>query len=238
MSDQGRWFKLWVTADDDPALSCLSLEDFSRWCLFGVYLKKHGTDGSVVLHPPCPVLQQRFRVLDFAGVLGVISRFPNCTVTGETNVTVTWRNWLKFQGDFSGDRVTRFRQRVTAKKRREEKRRDETRRESKDVGTEPAPTLAVPLPANLQGWLLDTRNLKPLADNGSGTWWVTLEKAYDQYPWLFFEDEIRKADAWLESNPARRPTPKGLKRFMRSWFERAVEMGRRHHAEGTRPSSR
>ena len=228
MADQGRWFKLWVTADDDPDLSCLSLEDFARWCLFGIYLKKHGTDGVVTIHDPCPALVSRFRSRDYADAVDTIRKFPNCAVTGETKLTVTWRNWSKYQGDFSTDRVARFRQRVTDKKRREEKRREEKRGESKDVGTEPAPPLAVPISPNLRGWLLDTLHLKPLAENGSGPWWSTLEKAYDQYPWLYFEEEIRKADAWLASNPGRRPTPKGLRRFMRSWFERAVEMGRKH----------
>jgi len=122
MGDAGRWWKLWTTAPTDEKLADLSLEDFARWCLFGIYLKTHGTQGTIVLSPPCKTLCDWFRVRDFAGVLSVIAQFPNCTVTGVTTVTVTSRNWSKYQGDFSGDRVRKYRAHVTAKKRREERR--------------------------------------------------------------------------------------------------------------------
>ncbi len=129
MADQGRWFKLWCEAIDDPDLGNLELEDFARWCIFGVYLKKHGTGGTIVLNQPCKILQQKFRVPSFEGVISVLQKFPNCTVTGVTTATVTWRNWLKYQGDFSNDRVAKFRQLKRAKRRGEEKRREETRKE-------------------------------------------------------------------------------------------------------------
>lgn len=132
MADQGVWFKLWLSADDDPDIGNLSLEDFARWCKLGMYIKKHGTGGAVDLKPPCIPLQQKFRVQSFDDVLHVISMFPNCAVTGVTNPTVTWGNWHKYQGDNSVDRVRKFRQRVTAKKRRDEIRRDEKRKEDKE----------------------------------------------------------------------------------------------------------
>ncbi len=141
MADQGRWFKLWVSSKDDPNLSVLPIGDFGRWCKLGTYLKVHGTEGVVTLTKPLDPLiihplQGGFQVATFDAVIDVISRFPNCdisSVTSGTAATVTykieWRNWLKYQGDFSGDRVRKHRTKkadaVTAKKRREEKRKEE-----------------------------------------------------------------------------------------------------------------
>jgi hypothetical protein len=88
------------------------------------------------------------------------------------------------------------------------------------------------LDPSLESWLLTTKHLQGLANGKNGDLWRSLERAYDQYPWLFFEDEIKKADAWMEANPSRRPTERGLPRFIRNWMERAVEMGRKRHAEG------
>lgn len=80
---------------------------------------------------------------------------------------------------------------------------------------------------DLRTWLLATKHLGPLADDRHADLWATLEKAYDQYPWLFFEEEIAKADAWVAAHPAKRPTPRGLPAFMRHWLDKAVEIGRR-----------
>lgn len=142
MADNGIWFKLWIGADEDPDLGDLSLEDFARWCKFGLYLKKYGTDGTVVLKSPCLALQHKFRVTSFDDVLKCISMFPNCSVTGVTNATVTWKNWQKYQGDNSRERVRKFRSRVTLKKRREEMRGDEKRREE-NIGAAPAAQLSL-----------------------------------------------------------------------------------------------
>ena len=136
MADQGRWFKLWVSAAYDPDLSNLELADFARWCLFGVYLKSHGKNGSIDIKEPAFALQQLLRVQTFKDVILCIRKFPNCTVgekqnetvTSVTNATVTWRNWLKYQGDFSGDRVAKFRSVKRTKKRGEEKRGEETKK--------------------------------------------------------------------------------------------------------------
>lgn len=127
MGDQGRWFKLWVTAPYDIHLSNLSLENFARWCLFGVYLKTHGTNGTLEISSPATSLQQLFRVQNYDDIVYTIKCFPSCifTVTSVTTATVTWRNWLKYQGDFSGDRVRKFRNVKRTKKRGEEKRKEE-----------------------------------------------------------------------------------------------------------------
>ena len=48
-------------------------------------------------------------------------------------------------------------------------------------------------------------------------------------PW---SDKIATTDAWIVANPQRAPTERGLPRFMRSWFDRSVEIGRRRYAQG------
>jgi len=231
MADQGRWFKLWVSALADPSLDNLSIAQFGRWCKLGTYTKAHGQDGTVTLVSPAKILVSMLQCDDFQHMIACIEEMPNLTVSLGTNTVVSFRNWAKYQGDFSTARVRKFRQMKRSKRRGEEKRGEEKRGEGKDVGAEPGKP-AAPIPPTLAAWLAETRHLQPLGNGRCAGLWQTLERAYDQYPWLFFEDEIRKADAWLEANPSRRPTPKGLGRFMRSWLERAVEMGRRHHAKG------
>lgn len=137
MADQGKWFKLHVDWDDDPHIDSLSLEDQVRWVKFGTYTKKHGTEGKIVLIDPCRTLQSKFRVNTFDEVISVLQKFPNYDV-GEkqqttnnlvTSVTVTIKNWLKYQADNSKYRTRDWRERVTGKKRGEEKRGDKKRRE-------------------------------------------------------------------------------------------------------------
>jgi len=80
---------------------------------------------------------------------------------------------------------------------------------------------------DIRTWLLATKHLGPLAEDRHADLWATLERAYDKYPWLYFEEEIAKADAWVAANPAKAPRPRGLPAFMRNWMEKAVEIGRR-----------
>jgi hypothetical protein len=88
------------------------------------------------------------------------------------------------------------------------------------------------IPENLKTWLSETLHLGSLANDRHRAFWWTLERAYDEYTWLYFEEEIKKADAWIVANPQRAPTERGLPRFMRSWFDRSVEIGRRRYAQG------
>lgn len=100
--------------------------------------------------------------------------------------------------------------------------------EEKKIGSEPKRNGSSPaIHPDIVSWLLKTRNLKPLADPQYGSYWESLERAYDSYDWLYFEREINKADSWIEANRHRRPTDRGLTRFMRSWLEKAVDFGRR-----------
>ncbi len=45
------------------------------------------------------------------------------------------------------------------------------------------------------------------------------------YPAVNYEDEWRKMEAWIISNPRRAKTPKGVKRFVNSWLARAQDRG-------------
>lgn len=192
MGDQGRWFKLWTTASDDPDLANLDLADFGRWCLFGVFLKVHGQNGIVKIQEPATSLQQKFRVHGFKDVLTILNNFPNCDVREEqkndvtpvTIVTVTWRNWRKYQGDFSGDRVTKYRSVKRAKKRGEERRREETRKEENPKEEESVPNRKKQRSGN--GRLTDEEFLNAL-------------KANPAYQSIDFDRELSKLDAWLLS---------------------------------------
>ena len=103
MADQGRWFKLWVTAADDPDLSNLSLEDFARWCLFGLYMKSHGDDGSIALTAPSRALCERLRLPSFRALVDALRRFPNCILsTGP----ITWPHGIDKAPSIRGDVVS------------------------------------------------------------------------------------------------------------------------------------
>ncbi len=65
----------------------------------------------------------------------------------------------------------------------------------------------------------------PLA-HGDAVFWKAMSEAYDPYTWLKWDEQIQKADAWIAANPQRRP--RALKRFIRNWFERAVDRGRKY----------
>lgn len=50
----------------------------------------------------------------------------------------------------------------------------------------------------------------------------TLTKAY---PSVNHESEFNKMSAWIAANPAKRKTPRGLKKFINNWFERSQNQG-------------
>jgi uncharacterized phage protein (TIGR02220 family) len=133
MADQGIWFKLWCSALDDPHLDNLELCDFARWAKLGALIKRQGQAGSLTLTPPGRAVCAMLQVDDFAALLAAISRLPhvqmrrhNSAVSSETDVTVSFENWAKYQGDFSTHRVMKFRELKRFKRRREEIRREST----------------------------------------------------------------------------------------------------------------
>jgi len=139
VADQGKWFKLWVSALNDPHLDNLDISDFGRWAKLGAYIKEQGTEGEIVLSYPSRTLVAKMQLPDFNAMMICIQRFPNISVTLVTNEPVSYSikcsNWLKYQGDYSTPRVYKFRTKKAhlkrSKKRGEEKRGEETRREEK-----------------------------------------------------------------------------------------------------------
>lgn len=122
MGDQGRWFKLWVSALGDPSLDALPIAQFGRWAKLGAYVKAHGVGGTVVIVSPASTLVSMLQCRDFDDMISHIQKLPNVTVSLGTNTTVTFANWMKYQGDFSTERVRKFRK--VKRLRREEKRRE------------------------------------------------------------------------------------------------------------------
>lgn len=148
MADQGKWFKLWNSAIEDADLENLELEDWARWAKLGAYIKAHGTDGKVRFPFPFRKLLDIFRTDQIEHAKMILQRFPNVyvgerevTVTSVTNVNVTleieYTNWLKYQGDFSGDRVRKFRDKkrhhVTAQEEKRSRRRQEVEEKRKET---------------------------------------------------------------------------------------------------------
>lgn len=135
MAENGRWFKLWTTVITDPDLSNLSLENFARWCKLGAYIKLHGDNGKVKIQDSIMV-RAMFQVDLFEHLISAFRALPNIIIESVTDVTVvnvTFKNWQKYQGDFSNDRVKKHRESKSytgnglEEKRREEKRQEEIR---------------------------------------------------------------------------------------------------------------
>src|SRR5208337_3238153 len=137
MADSGRWFKMWCSAVGDPDYANLPIADFGRWAKMGAYIKEHGTDGEIVLSEPSIMICAMMQLTTLKDVILCFEKIKNVNVSTETNPTVThsikYENWPKYQGDYSSDRVRKFRakkgENETPKKRREEKRQ---RREEKE----------------------------------------------------------------------------------------------------------
>lgn len=148
MSDQGKWAKLWISVLADPDLENLELHQWARWVRLIIFMKAHGTNGKLSFSPPFRALQNVIRVASFEELIKVIINLPNFTVLQPSHITsrqpsheepsrymLSCRNWYKFQGDMSGERMQKLRKKQTVTSsvtsdgksdglRREEKRRD------------------------------------------------------------------------------------------------------------------
>lgn len=73
-----------------------------------------------------------------------------------------------------------------------------------------------------------TTHFQPLGEERFGKFWQTCERAYfGEGSAVVLETELAKADSYLAANPGRRPTERGLARFVRNWLDRAVEIERK-----------
>jgi len=125
MADSALWFKLWGSCLTDPSTSNLSLSDFGAWAKLGVLVKTQGERGELMIVSPAAFTCAMFQVADIEtlGVLfqrlpGVSIRVEKCNTTSETVLSVSFRNWNKYQGLLSTPRVQKYR----FTKRIEEKR--------------------------------------------------------------------------------------------------------------------
>ncbi|MDE7002260.1 MAG: hypothetical protein K2P73_18550, partial [Lachnospiraceae bacterium] len=46
---------------------------------------------------------------------------------------------------------------------------------------------------------------------------------YETYPAVDIEQELQKMRAWLDSNPTRRKTRRGIERFINNWLSRSQD---------------
>ena len=194
MADQGRWFKLWVSAPGDPSLQSLSPALRWAWAALGCYTKLHGTRGVLVLNGNNPVLAAEMGVLPDA-LLVTIRGLPHVHVeevkTGHATHQVTWDNWHKYQEDTT----MALRQKASRSKRRREEKRGEER--IKTQGT--VASRAV---------LADQEFLTQLRSNQA-------------YASMDLDRELAKMDAWL-STPRGRGKKKTRGRIV-AWLNRALE---------------
>lgn len=143
MADQGKWWKLWCSSLSDDELENLSIHEWFAWARFGAHLKAHGKDGKITLRSPATAVVNLLRVPNFDEVVSMLKRFPNFIVEtpvcvtvpdgkDERTVLVKVKNWNKYQGDWSRDRVRKHRLTVTAKVTAQEEKRREVEEKRKE----------------------------------------------------------------------------------------------------------
>jgi hypothetical protein len=229
MADQGLWWKLWCSALDDPGLDNLPIADFGRYCKLGAFMKRHGVGGTVTIDPPARALCAMFQVPEFDTLIacfrllpGVNVRRAQSSVSLETNATVSFANWARYQGDLSTPRVSRFRH--LKRSRGEERRREEKRREEKS-GAAPAaavsPSSDAPIEFKVNDEIKAALKQAPRLGAIPRLWSVEFWRAEIRANGAAdMPAEILKAEAWMAANPHKAPR-KDLARFLHNWLARA-----------------
>lgn len=147
MSDQGKWAKIWVSTLANPKLENLELHEWARWVRLILFMKAHGTNGKLVFDPPFRALQTVMRADSWDTLLEFVRHCPGFTLFEplqsplhqpsqhkDDRWMIVCKNWYKYQGDFSRERVSKWRKKQTVTPtvtslsqsnglRREEKRR-------------------------------------------------------------------------------------------------------------------
>lgn len=243
MADNGRWLKLWCSAMNDPSLDALDISDFGRWVKLAMLVKEQGHEGAITLRPPSRSLQSMFQVPTFDAVLDAIKKFPNCTLRNNSDgvtCNVSFSNWQKYQVDTSTARVRKFRLHETAKKRGEEKRGEYKLESTKTVDSSAVSEKLLsaadhewPAESRFVKSFLETQtlvNLPPahLNELQNPDFWERTSEACGGIDLALLQAEFAKMGLWLVDNPSRKPTPRGIRRFVSSWFIRAYERERRY----------
>ena len=136
MADHKKWFKVWTSILSDPDFELMPLEDWGRWLKLCSLAALHGVTGNVTM--PVTYFKQKFNISD-----GENLKLPNVTtVTSNGLVTVTIKNWEKYQVfSESYDRVVRYREKQKTKKEENivtetlQPLPDKKRREEKNITT-------------------------------------------------------------------------------------------------------
>lgn len=113
MSDQMKWFKLHFTAMTDSKLGSLDRGLRWAWAALGAFTKAHGTGGKLSLTDTPGGLAALALAMGTTPehVHQELKKLPHITVEkSDGELTVTWKNWKKFQEDSTGaDRMRALR---------------------------------------------------------------------------------------------------------------------------------
>ena len=236
MADQGRWFKLWVSALSDGHLLQLAPEIRWAWAALGAHTKEQGTRGVVTIPLTDTVLAAKMGVTTET-LLVTVRLLPHLTVeegkNGDGTFTVTWHNWPKYQEDTTGAKRM---QALRSKRRREEKRGEE----KKDPPTQSvkAPQLGssewpeewkpiadrvttLPFLAKYRTWLADLQ------------WWVTLDELFTSCP-KPLDGLLLEAVAYCESEGYVPRSKAGIRKKLKNCMEFAARRAEREAQERKR----
>lgn len=122
MADKIPWCKFWHSCLSDPDLEELELHNWARWARLIIFLRGHGDNGKMRLIHPALALQHTLRVQSYEELIAVIKLFRNVTLATLLqeplqkplheplqSYFITVRNWYKYQGDDSKERVRKYR---------------------------------------------------------------------------------------------------------------------------------
>jgi hypothetical protein len=116
------WCKFWCACLSDPDLEELELHQWARWARLIIFIRSHGDNGKLRLLPPALSLQHTLRVRSYGELLEVLKLFKNVSLGALLQEPlqkplheplqayfITVRNWYKYQGDDSKERVRKYR---------------------------------------------------------------------------------------------------------------------------------
>lgn len=116
MADRGKWLKLWLDSLTDLDMAGMSNEDWGFLTRLWMLIKKEGEAGTIKLERPAIIPCALLHVPDFDSLIArVQGSIPCRNVTVNVTIdnryiTITFAKWLKYQGDWSGERVAKFRE--------------------------------------------------------------------------------------------------------------------------------
>jgi hypothetical protein len=126
MADLRPWYKLWVSCLTDPDLQNLTLEDWARWVRLGVFMKAHGTNGTLIVKAPFTSLLNLLHVTDPVTLMCKLGLLPNVKTRNDSEmlqITIEFDNWHKYQVDSSAARVRKHRAKSNGRRREVEEKR-------------------------------------------------------------------------------------------------------------------